>query len=132
MATKAIVDPAELSVAEEEAIDSENTYTHKFSEPFEVEGVTITELFFDWKSLKARDSLDIEAELQAQGKPVIVPEFSGEYLIRMAAHACKTKITESNGLERRISSDAFLDLPLVDYNRIRSKARSFLLKSQSK
>ena len=76
---------------------------------------------FDFNKLTGQDSLSIENELQALGKPVIVAEMSGEYLIRMAARACSVKI----------SADDLAAMPLGDYNKIRSRARSFLLRSGS-
>jgi hypothetical protein len=58
--------------------------------------------------------------MQAMGKALVVPTFSGEYLIRMAAKAC----TEP------IGADAFEIMSIADYNKIRSAARSFLLRSE--
>ena len=52
---------------------------------------------------------------------MIVAEMSGEYLLRMAARACSVKI----------SADDLAAMPLGDYNKIRSRARSFLLRSGS-
>jgi len=119
------IDPDEFSVAQTEAekaaLDGGDfTYTHKCRKPFNYMGVIYTELRFDWDSLTGRDSLAIEAELQALGMPAVVPAFSGAYLIRMAAKACTEKI----------GADAFELMPLADYNRVRSAARSFLLLSE--
>lgn len=113
------VDAEEFAVAEREAEKSEYTYTLKFDKPFECEGKTYDELTFDWGSLTGADSLAIENEMAQLGKPLIAPEFSGEYLVRMAARACTLKI----------GSDILCKLPLGYYNKIRSNARSFLLKS---
>lgn len=115
-----IIDADEFAVAEKEAEQSAYTYTHKFKMPFEYQGKTFNELIFDWGKLTGRDGLAIENELQQIGKAVIVPTFSGEYLIRMAARACTVPI----------GSDAFENMPLSDFNKIRSAARSFLLKSE--
>lgn len=117
---KTFVDEKELDIAEEEAIVSGMSYTHKFKKPFEFEGKTYTTLTFDWGNLTGRDALAIENELQSLGKAVIVPQFSGEYLIRMAAKAC----------EQPIAADAFEFMGLGDYNKIRAEARSFLIKSE--
>lgn len=114
------VDEKELVVAKEEALEAEFVYIHKFKKPFEYEGKSYEELVFDWGNLTGRDGLAIEHELQQIGKPVIVPTFSGEYLIRMAARAC----------EAPLGADAFEDMSLSDYNKIRSSARSFLLQSE--
>lgn len=117
---KVLVDEEEFAIAEQEAAESDFCYTHKFKRPFEYQGKTYTELTFDWDSLTGRDGLSIENEMQAIGKAVIVPTFSGEYLVRLAAKACIEPI----------GSDAFEFMRIGDYNKIRSAARSFLLKSE--
>ncbi|MCF8017841.1 MAG: phage tail assembly protein [Vallitaleaceae bacterium] len=117
---KVIVDADEFAVAEKEAENSEYTYIHKFKKPFVYQGKTYNQLTFEWDKLTGKDGLTIENEMQQVGKAVIVPTFSGEYLIRLAARAC----TEP------IASDAFELMKIADYNKIRSAARSFLLKSE--
>ena len=74
-----------------------SAYVHKLKKPFTFEGCTIEELSFDFDRLTGNDSLAIEDELQAMNKPVIVPTFSGQYLIRMAARACTTTLTTPDG-----------------------------------
>ena len=129
---KSAVDEQELKVAEEAAKEDSiaygNKYTHTSSKPFSFDGNTVEELEFDWDKLTASDSLAIEHEVESMGKAVIVPEFSGDYLIRMAARACTTTV-EVAGKKTKLGTDVFLHLPLRDYNKIRSKARSFLLMS---
>lgn len=115
-----VIDPEEFSAAEMEAQNSKTGYTHKFNKPFTYQGVTYNELSFDWDKLNGADSIAIENELQQLGKTVIVPTFSSEYLVRVAAKACNEKI----------GYDALLQMPIADYNRIRSNARSFLLKAE--
>ena len=121
MAKDEILNAAEMDAAEAEAeqIDSVGVYTHEFKKPFTCEGNTYESLTFNFDSLSGADSLAIENEMMALGKPLVAPEFSGEYLIRMAAKAAK------------ISSTVIEAMPLADYNRIRSHARTFLLKSGS-
>jgi len=114
------IDPKEFSVANKEAADSGESYTHKFRKPYEYDGKTFKEVTFDWARLTGDDALAIENELQQLGKAVIVPTFSGEYLVRMCARAC----TEP------IGADFFKRMSIADYNRIRSAARSFLLRSE--
>lgn len=115
-----IVEMDALAAAEEAAKDAAYTYVHRFAKPFTYDGNTYEELTFDWGSLTGRDGLAIENELQSLGKPVIIPTLSGEYLLRMAVRAC----------DKPIGADAFELMSLSDYNRIRSSARSFLLKSE--
>lgn len=120
------IDPAAFAVAEQEAAKNDiGIYVHTFKAPFfcliGTEHRSFDQLTFDFNKLTGRDSLAIENELQSLGKPVIVAEMSGEYLIRMAARACTEKI----------SADDLAAAPLADYNKIRSRARSFLLRSGS-
>lgn len=115
------IDEKEFEVAKSESLKSTSLYVHKFNKPFEYMGKKYNELTFNWESLTGRDSLDIEAEIEATtGRAVIVPAFAGEYLIRMAAKACTEKI----------GHDALEYMSLVDYNKIRSKARSFLMAAE--
>lgn len=110
-------DNKEIQAAEQEAKTSTTAYTHKFATPYEFEGKTYESLTFEWGSLTGHDYLRIEAEIAAMGKGLISPEFSSEFLVRMASRAC----TEQLG------SDALTDMPIGDFNRIRGRARSFLL-----
>lgn len=114
------IDADEFSVAESEAVGSGSLYIHKFRKPFEYEGMKISELRIDFEQLTGGDGLDIENELMRAGKAVVAPAFSGEYLIRMAARASSPKV----------GADAFKLMSLSDYNKVRSAARSFLLKSE--
>lgn len=107
----------EMHAAEQEAKTSATAYTHIFATPFEFENKTYNSLTFDWGTLTGNDYLVIEGELAALNKALITPEFSSEFLVRMASRAC----TEQLG------SDAILAMPIGDFNRIRSKARAFLL-----
>ena len=70
------------------------------------------------------------AALQAIGKPTISPTFSGQFLVRMAARACTNTIVDASGHPRRIGDDALRALPIFEFNRVRGKARSFLLASE--
>lgn len=108
----------DLSVAEN---SDKSVYVHKFVAPFEFEGKTYSQLTFNFGKLTGRDALAIESELQALGRPVVVPALSGEYLVRMAAKSC----TEA------IGTDIFDNMPIRDFQAIHSKARNFLLTSES-
>lgn len=115
-----VIDADEFAVAEQEAAQSPTVYTHKFRKPFEFQGKTYEELDFDWETLTGDDFLAIEDELAAIGKVAVVPQFSGQFLIRMAAKACTAKV----------GSDMIGKMPIGDFNRIRSAARSFLMKTE--
>ena len=93
-------------------------------------GQTFDELNFDFEGLTGDDALAIEDELQAIGKPTISPTFSGQFLVRMAARACTNTIIDASGHPRRIGDDALRALPIFEFNRVRGKARSFLLASE--
>jgi hypothetical protein len=110
------VNGAEFAAAETAAKAEEgnpSAYVHKIKKPFTFEGCTIEELSFDFDRLTGNDSLAIEDELQAMNKPVIA-----------------TTLTTPDGRTRRIGADVIQALPIGDYNRIRSKARTFLLASE--
>ena len=102
----------------------------KLKRPFTFEGQTFDELNFDFEGLTGDDALAIEDELQAIGKPTISPTFSGQFLVRMAARACTNTIIDASGRPRRIGDDALRALPIFEFNRVRGKARSFLLASE--
>lgn len=108
----------EKKITEEEVVS--DTFEIMLKKPVEYNGKTYDSLSFDFGKLTGEDGLNIENELQALGKFAMVPAFSGEYLIRMAAKAC----------DEPIGADIFTKISLADYNRIRSAARSFLLKSE--
>ena len=115
-----IVNPKEYAKAKEEASQSAGVYVHTFQPPFSYCGKTYDKLTFRFDRLTGADSLAVEDELQALGKAVIVPTFSGQYLTRISARAC----------QERIDFMAFKAMPIRDYNQIRSHARSFFLASE--
>jgi hypothetical protein len=110
----------EVAKAEAEADKSNVAYIHFFRKPFEWEGKEYKSLTFDFDKLTGEDSLSIEAELQAKGISVLVPAFSGHFLIRMAARVCN----------ERLGVDAFQKMPMREFLRIRTKARNFLMESE--
>ena len=128
-----IVNEAEFSAAAQAAKKDGDvtTYTHRLKKPFTYEGCTVEELTFDFAQLTGNDSLAIEDELQSMNKPVIVPTLSGQYLTRVAARACTTILQDPFGKTRRVSADFLTALPIHEYNRIRTRTRSFLLASES-
>lgn len=113
------VDGAELDAAITEAADAEGGYLHKFKKPFLWQGKEYDTLLFDFESLSGRDMNNIERELAiTEGITVISPTMSGPFLMNMAAKAAG------------IGYDMLLAMPIFEANRIRSKARSFLLSSE--
>lgn len=118
------IDKKELEEAEKMAEENKNRYeyTHEFKKPFQYEGRTFEKIHFDWGRLTGNDGLAIENEMQSLGMPVVIPSLSGEYLIRMAARASV----------ENIAANVLTAMPIRDYNKIRSMARSFLLKAARK
>ncbi len=116
---------------EKEAVEkgpgSQLHYTHLFKEPWEYEGKPYESLSFDWERLTGADSLSIENELRLQGITLVVPAFTGEYLVGMAARACVERKDESGKVV--ISTAALKSLPLADFQKITAEARNFLLKA---
>ena len=111
------INDKELTAAQEAAKTAPKLYVRNLEIPLDYNEKTYTSLTFDWSRLTGRDSLAIEAEMAAMGKAVITPEFSGEFLRRMAVRACNEPI----------GIDAMEKLTIRDFNAIRSSARSFLL-----
>jgi len=114
-----VIDTVDLEMELGETLGG-GVYTHKFAKPFEYNGRTYTELSFEWDKLTGKDSREIENELALRGKIVVSPAYSIEYIVRMAARAC----TE------RIGADAFDLMSIRDFNKIRGRARAFLLISE--
>ena len=116
------VDPKEYDAAVEEAkTDNAPSYVHKFKKPFNYNGKDYSELAFNFDDLTGEDSLAVEAELHAKGMMLVAPTFNGEYLTRIASRAC----TENIGI------DGFKRMRIVDFERIRSRTRNFLMASES-
>lgn len=90
-------------------------YTHTFSKPVEIAGKKFTAMTFYFDRLTGYDMELIEEELQNQDKFVLAPETSAAYQAMLAARAAG------------IGADEIRRLPLVDYVKIKNKARAFLL-----
>lgn len=114
------VAPEEFAAAEAEAAESKPNYIHKFTKPFAYEGKEIISIAFNFDGLSGADALAIEGEISRLGKSVVAPAFSVDYLIRMAARSSSPMV----------GVDAFNAMPIRDFNKIRSAARSFLLLSE--
>lgn len=104
------------------------TYTHTFKKPVNYHGAPIEGLTFNWGKLTGADHLDIENELLMQGKTLVTPEFSCDFLWRMAIRACTA--VDENGI-RLLKVDALKSLPIRDFQVICKRARSFLLRAGS-
>ncbi len=118
-------DPKELEMAEQKAKeeaerDTAVKFTYKLITPVGYEGKTIKEMRFDFSEITGADSLNIEAELNAQGIVVISPSYQSPYLVRLCARACSEKI----------DVDLIKRLKLRDYLALRNKARNFLMSSE--
>ena len=115
----ATVDEAEMDAAEKAALEfSAPKYVHHFKKPFVWEGKEHKTLEFDFDKLTGKDALAIEQECAFLGIQIVTPTYSSPFLIRMASRV--------SGL----GFDAFEAMSIKDYNRIRSKARNFLLSSE--
>lgn len=119
------------SAAEQERAAQEKpgrlVYVHTLARPFQWEGKTYEKLTFRWDTLTGADHLEIEFELLKQGKTLVVPEFTGEYLCGMAVRACG----EWRELAPPSRKSAMKKLPLKDFSAICKEARHFLMASES-
>lgn len=109
----------ELDVAMEEAKNAEGGYTHKFKKPFLWQGKEYTTMHFDFEGLTGGNMIAIEKELAiTEGVTVIAPTMSGPFLMAMAAKAAG------------IGYDMMMAMPIFDANKIRAKARNFLMSAE--
>lgn len=125
-----IGDEAEAAAAlEREAKAGADTslYVHTFHQPFEYRGKTYDTLTFDWGTLTGADHLAIENEIVRQGKTLVMPEFSSEFLCCMAARACTERNEEGF---RVISAEMLRALPMREFQSICKRARRFLLRAE--
>ena len=118
-------DPKEMELAEQKAKeeaekDTAVKFTYRLITPGEYDGKKYTELKFDFSEISGGDSLNIEAELNAQGIVVISPSYQSPYLVRLCARACAEKI----------DVELIKMLKLRDYLALRNKARNFLMSSE--
>lgn len=111
----------------EEKPDRER-YIHYFKRPFDYQGRTVESLTFDWDTLSGRDSLAIERELRVKGITLVVPAYTGEYLVGMAARACVDRTEEG---KRFVGTDMIQAMPLGDFQQITNRARNFLIRAGS-
>lgn len=95
-------------------------FTINFKKPLTWEGKEYSSLTFDWGKLTGEDFLSIEEEINQEGYAVVTPEFSTRFLFEMAARCC----------EEKIDKYAIRKLPIGPFTKIRSHARSFLLRSE--
>lgn len=108
-------DDKDISIVDVEEKAETGVYEHTLKKPFEYEGKTYEKLIFDFERLSGHDYIAIEQEMAMRGKGLVVPEFSSDFLTGMAAR--------SSG----VPEDVLIALPLKEFNKIRNKARSFLL-----
>ena len=95
-------------------------YTHEFKNGIKYNDKTFNSLTFNFDKLTGADSLAISRELASLGVIVVVQAMEPQYLIRVCARAC----------EESIGYDIFESMPIRDFNKITSMARSFLLRAE--
>ncbi len=110
----------EIEVAEREdaAFGEAVSFVLELSKEIEINGAKTKRLYFNFDKLTGEDFLKIENEMgDTLGRMVITPEFSSDFLIRMAARACTEKI----------GHDILQTLSIRDFNVLRKRCRSFLI-----
>ena len=90
-------------------------YTHTFKAPVEIAGKKHETITFYYDELSGEDVIAIEDELQDRGKYVLTPEVSTEFQTMLAARAAG------------VGADEIRRLPLVEFLKIKNKARDFLM-----
>ncbi len=108
------------ALVEETLNDMTNTSTENvlhLKKPILYNGAEISELTFDFEKLTGADALNIEEQLAARGKTMYAGAINdANYLILMAAKAC----TQPVGM------DFFNRISIIDFERIKNRARFFL------
>ncbi len=113
----AAVDEA-VKMLNKDAEKTDGVFILDLRTPLVYNGNEYKSLTFEFKKLKGTDSINIEDELIAKSHNVFMNDTANtRYLITMAARACVEKVPY-NGL---------LELGIIDFNRIKNKARLFLL-----
>ena len=103
--------------AENGADGGVGVYLHKFKTPFEYEGKVYETMVFDFERLTGRDVIKIENEMQSDNEYALDPLLSRNFQCRMAGRAGK------------IGRDVLEAMPILDFNKIVIKTRSFLMGS---
>lgn len=83
-------------------------------ETFEYEGKKYKDIEFDFDSLTGQNFIEMETELEDEGKTVLTPELSSRFKLKMCEKASG------------ISEDVFLALPLKEFRRAIAAAGNFL------
>ena len=97
--------------------DNAGVYVHKFKEQFEYQSKKYTTINFYFEQLTGRDMINIENEMQANNEYALDPLLSRNFQSKMAARA------------GGIASDALEAMPILDFNKIVTAARNFLIDS---
>lgn len=104
--------------AEAETVENAGIYIHEFKKPFTWDGKEYETLTFDFASLTGADVLKIIDEQTMLGTAVApVRQFDANFQLGTAIRACAEKL----------GRDAYLSMPMGDFNRILDRARGFLL-----
>lgn len=97
---------------------TDGVWTCQLKKPITYEENEYKSLTFNFNNLTGAEALEIEDELAMKGKPVFMNETANaRYLMLVALRAC----------EERIDFAALTKLNISDFNRIKNKARLFLL-----
>ena len=108
-------------LVEDELNDMTNTSADNvfhLKKPVLYNGEEISELSFDFDKLTGADALNIEEQLASRGKTAYAGAINdANYLILMAAKACT----------KPVGMDFFNRVSIVDFERIKNRARFFLM-----
>lgn len=101
-----------------ESTTSDGVWTCQLKTPLKYEENEYKTLTFNFNRLTGVDAMEIEDELAMKGKPVFMNEAANaRYLMLMALRAC----------EEQMDFDTLKKINISDFNRIKNKARLFLL-----
>lgn len=90
----------------------------KLNKPLQYKGQSISEIELNLEEMKGRDLIEIETQMNADGK-FLVTDFSKAYQVKIAAKAAKIPAEELENLSAR------------DFNKVTSAVQLFLVGSDS-
>ncbi len=113
----------EVKVTEEQAVNpDEGLVVVKLKKPLDYNGVMYDAIKMDLENLTGRDSIEVENELMARKKGVVIyGALNNDYILGIAAKACAKA-------KQPLGADAFLALSLKDHNKVKDAVRNFLMK----
>lgn len=105
----------EMKVAVKETKKKDDAVTYTLKKPITYDGREYTEFTFDFYKMTGRDYIAAEESINAEGSLVLAPEFSSNYMGKIAARAAD------------VNAGVLESLSYHDFQEIKNMARNFML-----